>query len=378
MRNCYTWQDEERTFSLTLNNVSAVDCDHFPFIFYGWNMGTAAKTITFNNLAVPVATGSDALGQGDGSTIRVENVSGYLETNNYTFNFNGLSIGGQAITDASQLPVNMTDGNTVIVTGNGAQNMPTLPATNSGSVVVDGKIFIGNRQLITEQKAVKQGSVWYLPAEAVCGAVNRVVPAATTNINGVVYISLTDLVSKGVAVSAAYDAATGRINIAPPTTEVGNLLDWFTTDAHSHWAEDICYEVHVEHLDGTEDRNSFKVIRSDNDGYSAGAAYNFTEQMQQYGAGTYTLTFDVRSSTGCTVGVKMGAKTGTRSNIRYSSTGALTSEWTTITMAYPLNTTVTYGVDPNNITNAFLSIYAQAKNAEFEIRNAELTFTPAN
>ncbi len=377
MRNCYNYNSLQRTFSMTLNNVNAVDCHHFPFIFYGWNMGSAAKHITFNNLAVPVATGRVALGEGDGGTIRVENVSGYLDTTNYTLTFNGLSIGGQAITDASQIPVNMTDGNTIIVTGNGAQNMPTLPATNSGSVVVDGKIYIGNRQLVTEQKAVKQGNVWYLPAEAVCGAVNRTVPTTTTNINGTAYISLTDLVSNGVAVSATYDAATGRINIAPPTTDVGNLVDWFTTDALSRWSEDICYEVHMEHLEGY-DQNSFRIIRSANNGFTAGASYNLTEQMQQYGAGTYTLTFDARSSTGCTVGMKIGAKTGTQAIVKYGSTGALTSEWITYTMTYTLNSTVTDGVDPNNVTNAYLAIYAQAANAEVEIRSASVTFTPAS
>ena len=133
----------------------------------------------------------------------------------------------------------------------------------------------------------------------------------------------------------------------------------------------------MEHLEGY-DQNSFRIIRSANNGFTAGASYNLTEQMQQYGAGTYTLTFDARSSTVCTVGMKIGAKTGTQAIVKYGSTGALTSEWITYTMTYTLNSTVTDGVDPNNVTNAYLAIYAQAANAEVEIRSASVTFTPAS
>ena len=61
-------------------------------------MGNLPKTITFNNLAVPVATGTNTLSNSVGPTIRVENVAGKLATSNYTFNFNGLSIGGEAVT----------------------------------------------------------------------------------------------------------------------------------------------------------------------------------------------------------------------------------------------------------------------------------------
>ncbi len=376
-RNCYNYNSLQRTFSMTLNNVSAVDCDHFPFIFHAYNMGTAAKTITFNNLAVPVATGSNTLGQGDGSTILIQNVTGNLDTNNYTLTFNDLSVGGQAVTDASELPQNVTDGNTIVVTGSGAQDMPTLPETNSGSVIVDGKIFIGNRQLITEAKAVLQNGEWYVPAQAVCSAVNRTVPETVTDINGTAYISLSELVSNSIAVSAAYDATAGRINITPPTSDLGNLLDWFTTDAHSRWSEYVCYEVHMVHL-SEYDQNSFKLIRSSTSGVAAGASYNLTEQMQQYGAGTYTLTFDVRSSTASAVGVKIETKTGTQANIAYNSAGSPTSEWTTVTVTYQLNSAVTNGVDPNNISNASLVIYSSVANAEFEFCNATMTFTPAS
>ena len=377
LRNCYNYNNLQRTFSMTLNNVSAVDCDHFPFIFHGFGMGTAAKAITFNNLAVPVATGSNTLGQGDGSTIRIENVTGKIDTSNYTLTFNGLSVGGQAITDPAQLPTNMTDGNTIVVTGNGAQNMPVLPETNNGSVVAAGKIYIGNRNLFTEAKAVQQGGVWYLPAEAVCAALNRTVPEATTLINGTAYISLANLVSSGVTTSAAYDATTGRINIAPPASDVGNLLDWFTTDTHSRWSEYTPYEADMIHL-AEYDLNSFKVVRSSTGGVSAGASYNLTEQVQQYGAGTYTLTFDIRSSKASAVSIKMDAKTGLKANAKYGSAGTTSAEWSTVTFTYQLNAAVTNGVDPNNITNASLILYATAASAEFEFRNASLTFTPAS
>ncbi len=359
MRNCYTWLDEPRSFDMTIDNLSAVDCHHFPFIFYGWNMGHLPKSITFNNLAVPVATGSEARNQGDGSTIRVENVKGRLETSNYTLNFNGLSVGGKAVTDQAELPKNMTDGNFIKVSGNGSDFGPTVSNIISGSVRPEGKLFIGERQLFTKNRPVKTDGGWLVPAEDVCAALESEVPATAVDLKGAKYISLDDLIAGGVAKSASYDGASGRINIAVKDGESGNLLSWFGNEAHSHWSEFISYNMHMVWLK-EYGGNSFRMERCKK---FAGISYNLTPQMQQYGKGTYTLTFSAKADIDTPMGFLFG------SNREFSMPSIdITTEWQDFVLTFDEQT------DPATIWNACLIMRAGTDDAGIEIRNAKLVY----
>ena len=360
MRNCYNYDDQQRTFSMTLNNVSAVDCDHFPFIFYGWNMGTAAKSITFNNLAVPVSTGSSDLGSGYSQVIRIENVPGYLPTSNYTLTFNGLSIGGKAVTNAS-FKTQMTDGNYINVTGNGTKFGPASAAKKTGSVKPEGKIFIGERQLFTKNRPVNKDNTWYVPAADVCAAVGKAVPSKTTDINGVKYISLANLTATGVASSASYDKASGRIKIGVPSGTTGDLLSWFGNSAHSHWSEFVCYEMHMLYLK-EYGGNSFRM--EDCSG-SAGISYNLTPQMQQYGKGTYTLTFAAKADSAASMQIMFGANR----KFKYKKV-VLTTGWQEFEFTYTINE----NIDPAMIKNACIAMYANESDKGIEIRNAKLTY----
>ena len=360
MRNTYTWQNEPRSFSLTLNNVSAVDCDHFPFIFYGYNMGTLPKSITFNNLAVPTATGSQVLSQNTGNIIRVENVSGKLATNNYTLTFNGLSVGGKAVTSASSLKTNMTSGNTVKVTGSGSKFGPATANKKSGSVKPEGKIFIGERQLLVKNRAVKKDGTWYVPAADVCAAVGKSVPSSTTTINGAKYISLANLTSSKVAKSATYDSSKGRIKIGVPTGTTGDLLSWFGNSAHSHWSEYVCYNMHMIWLK-EYGGNSFRMKCN----YSgSGISYNLTPQFKQYGTGKYTLTFQAKAnkSTSMNVVFKVNGN-----NVSTNSKN-LTTSWQTITVTFNSYTAA------KGVNNACLALASTASGVEIDIKNAKLVY----
>ena len=358
MRNCYNYDSLQRTFSLTLNNVSAVDCDHFPFIFYGWNMGTAPKSITFNNLAVPVSTGSETLNSGYGQVIRIENVPGKLATNNYTLTFNGLSIDGKAVTDAS-FKTQMTDGNYINITGNGSQFGPATANKKTGSAKPEGKIFIGERQLFTKNRPVNKDGTWYVPAADVCEALGKSVPSKTTDINGVKYISLANLTATGVASSASYDKASGRIKIGVPSGTTGDLLSWFGNSAHSHWSEYVCYEMHMLYLE-QYGGNSF---RMEDCSRNAGISYNLTPQMKQYGKGTYTLTFSAKADSAANMQVMLGANR----SFKYKK-AVLTTGWQEFTFTFDATT------DPTSIRNACLAMYAEEDDKGIEVRNAKLTY----
>ncbi len=364
MRNAYSYNSvNTRSFDLTLDNVSAVDCDHFPFIFYGLNVGTGEKKITFNNLSVPSATGTNVLaGTNTGDIIRIENGTIDGGTYNYTLTFNGLSVGGQTITSASSLDQDgvLTSSNTITVTGSGSSFGPATAAEQTGSVTPEGKIYIGERRLDTKYRAVKQNDTWYVPAADVCEAVGKDVPSATTTINDTAYISLAKLVSSGVAKSASYDTTTGRINIAVPNGTTGDLLSWFSSSAHSHWSEYTCYNVHMHWL-SEYGGNSF---RMESCTANAGISNNLTEQLQQYGAGDYTLTFEAKADVAATMRVVFSG-----TDVYESSDAALTTSWKSFTITF---TNTTAGED---IKNASLMMRALIDSAGIEIRNAQMTYT---
>ena len=294
------------------------------------------------------------------TTIRIENVSGYLDTNNYTLNFNGLSIGGKAVTSASSLKTNMTSGNYINITGNGTKFGPASAAKKTGSVKPEGKIFIGERQLYTEHRAVNKDNTWYVPAADVCAAVGKSVPASTTSINGVKYISLANLTSSGVAKSASYDSSSGRIKITVPSGKSGDLLSWFNTSAHSHWSEYTCYNMHMIWLK-EYGGNSFRMKCSYS---SSGISYNLTEQFQQYGKGTYTLTFQAKAKTATSLQVDIGVNRQSKA----SSTKNLTTSWQTVTLTF--NNTG----NPASIKNAYLRLTSKANNVEIDIKDAQLIY----
>lgn len=363
MRNLYNSGGSDgsvaRSFTVTLNNVSCVDCDHFPFIFMGGNMGTLPKTINFNNLAVPKATGSNQLGQGDGSTILFNNSPNYMATDNYTLNFNGLTVDGKAVTSASALKVSDERPNDkIVVTGNGAGNgVAATPNTKTVSCTAPGKIYIGNRQLFTKNPAVQKNGTWYVPAADVCQALTCSVPSGTTKINGADYLSLKALTDAKCTSSATYDAAAQAIRIAPPAKS-DDLLSWGGNSVHSRWAELTCYNTHLV----CKKEGSDTVYYNKDTLANAGANFQLTQQVQQYGKGTYTLTFDVKADVASTMYVYMGVN-GKRIS---SKNVPLTTQWQPITM--------TFSVAQDSVHNAYLAFAAKADKAGIAIRNPKLVY----
>ncbi len=358
MVNKSNYNSIDQTFNMTLNNVNAVDADHFPWIFYGNNMGAAAKKITFNNLSIPASTGSKDLGSGDGTEIFVTNEK--LATNNYTFTFNGLTVGGKAVTSASAIKTSLTEGNTVSVTGNGSSFGPAVAAKKVGAYKPSGKIYIGDRRLDTEHRAVNQSGTWYVPAVEVCEALFKEVPASATVIDGEKYLSLSALVSGGVAKTATYDTAAGRIKITPPAGVSGNLFTMFGNDILSRWAEYTSFEVHMVPLKGyTGD-----AFRLEECSKNAGLAYNLNPQLQQYGAGSYTLSFKVKADVAANMNVYL---TTNRVN-QHLTAKALTTAWQEVTINF------NYNIAGSSIENAFLMFRPNTDNAGVELYDFSLVY----
>lgn len=91
---------EQKVF-VDIQNLSAVDCVLFPWIFQGRNMGTLEKTLNFRNISVPQTTGAalyQSVGK-EGKAILFSNGEKYLFTNHYELNFTNLFIGGKPVSE---------------------------------------------------------------------------------------------------------------------------------------------------------------------------------------------------------------------------------------------------------------------------------------
>ncbi|MBP5617715.1 MAG: hypothetical protein J6X61_01010 [Clostridia bacterium] len=367
MRNIHNPTKEQRSFNLTISNISCVDCDHFPFIFMGGNMGDAAKTITFKNLAVPYATGANnqfTANENKKTLQKLSNATYNLATSNYTMNFAGLSIGGKAVTGADQIPVDPNYRGSLFhinVSGNGA----TWPATSNvitANVVAPGKIFIGNRQLFLKDAAVEQNGTWYVPAADVCKALGCSVPSGTTKIGGTAYLSLDALKASGCTTSATYDSGAKAIRIAH-TDHGANLLAGEGTAAHSRWSELICYNIHMlYHKDAAGDY--FQLLGNDaSTGNGAGASYILTQQIQQCGTGNYKFTAYMKANKATTAKISVSVNKADK-----FQTTTLSTEWQKVELTF----NVTNAAD---VTNACLKIMCTENNPNVCFKDASLVHT---
>ena len=107
--------------------------------------------------------------------------------------------------------------------------------------------------------------------------------------------------------------------------------------------------------------NSF---RMDKCSANAGISQNLTPQVQQYGKGTYTLTFEAKADTATKLYMAFGINRKTKS----SKNQNLNTQWQQITVTF------TNSIEAKSTDNAFLLIYPSTANAGVEVRNAKLTY----
>ena len=365
MRNLYNPNHYKPEYTITMTNVSAVDVDHFPFLFVGGNYGEQEKTIIFNNLAIPYATGANNTFKASPTTATLKKGtrSDYQETSNYHLIFDGLSIGGKSVTDPSQIPCSDSQRDTlfhITVKGNGAA-WPATANAITANVTAPGKIFIGDRQLFLKNGAVEQDGTWYVPAADVSKAIGCGVPAGTTTINGVAYLSLDALKSAGCTTSATYDAAAQAIRIAP-ADHSGNLLTGEGTEVHCHWGEFVCYNIYLLYRKDAESGDYFILHGTNTTGKGAGAYYMLTDQVKQYGKGTYTLTVDLKADKACQV------QTGFTIN---RSTAFQTADVDTEWKSY----TFTFTCTKDEVFQACVKVLCTEHATPIYFRNASLVFS---
>ncbi len=273
-RNIYNDEKNQQTMNITVNDLYAVDCTRLSGLFYGEKMGTANKTVTFNNVQIRTeATAIIKVGYKD------------IDTSNYNITINGLIINGERITTWSDTYTSFYSGsvNTVNFNTDTSTGISTVN-TSTESYAATDKVYIGNRQVFLGAPVINNAGVYKLPYEQLCKELNVMSTVETEIIDGVLYVASNKLVAAGMALyvevkdDRVYIIPKPSNNILKPDTEkVSNFTEaWASTSdlITNHNRADAEY---ISTRDGVVS--------------GIGIARIINEEVQKYGKGKYILTF---------------------------------------------------------------------------------------
>lgn len=283
----------ERTVHMSIENLDAVDCVHVPWLFQGRNMGKLEKVFTFKNIYLPEPTGTATITDaGNRALIKFANGKSYLETENYTLDFTNLYVGGRAVTSASQFVVEESGTNAIKLASDGGKAVARKDF-KAGYVCPD-KLYIGDRRVALSVSPAISGEKVSLPASellAALGYESAKLPDSAEEKNGVAMLDYGKLRDYGV-LDSSYDAKKGiiRLNVS----EDGRRLLRESGGLNSRWTEYVCYKLDL--TVSTDDEDGGRVYNILNATQAnVGMTRMVTNELKQYGEGSYTVTFKVRT-----------------------------------------------------------------------------------
>ena len=286
--------DKDVTTTITLKNIDCIDATSFSRLFGGRNMGTLEKTISFTNVNLPTITGTTSVHSSNSTDdvnrlIQMENPV-YRFTENYILNFTNLYIDGEAITDASQVKI-VNEWRNAFNFGNDGTYTPVERDSHRVNYSVPGKVFVGELQVCFKNGVIKDGNDILVSADELVKAVRAKNSAPTVEKNGVQYIKSADVASLDTVESAKVLNGSLYITLKAPK---GNLL-LADEGKISQIAEATCYTVDMI----TEEDDGDYIYYCYPHGSNAaigGISVDITDEIKMYGAGTYTVCFQAKSS----------------------------------------------------------------------------------
>ena len=286
---------------ITVNNLDALDCVRTPRLFYATKQGDAEKVVTLNKVLMRYTTGDTNVSAKPGTATNEKTMIQFADDagSNFTINATDLYVGGTLITNENQILVSESASLTLTFA-----TAAVTPSVLSGSRVTANytylsKVMLGYREIFLDIKPVKQGDVWYLPYDEIASYL-AIAPQnpVTTQIGGVEMISLPNLLTSGAVTAASYDA--GAIRLTPAINSTINLLkDNYLLSSNYNL---MYYRSRTSYViaDNENDTWVYSAESNDYDG-DAGIFRMILDIYQQYGAGTYQLTFEYKSNVQLTV-----------------------------------------------------------------------------
>ena len=239
--------------------------------------------------------------------------------------------------------------------------MPITPHRINTATLSPNKIYVGNRQLFTSIPVIQRNGTLYLPATEIEQALCFSLPKNyVTVIDGGRYTTTDALMQSGATTSAAFDSLTQRINIAPDLNRGDNLLSWGGNDVHSKWAKVTPWKTTlVTRSSGTE----YRLLSGKK---NTGCQTRLTDQVRQYGSGTYRLTIDLRTQ----AETKVKLVFGLNSVEQIVQADANSTQWTTVTVDF----TVANVTAEEDVINAYLRILQTEDDCYLRFKNAKLEY----
>ncbi|HBF14676.1 MAG TPA: hypothetical protein DDW30_03130 [Clostridiales bacterium] len=321
--NIYNAGQKHTKIDMTINNIDTVDCTYAPRIIRCQNMGGNPKNFTIRNLSV----GAYGLMQTQNG-ILVENMDGYLDTYNYTFNLVNYAIDGATVSKASSIGLRFDEDRNTCNYSTEAGFTPVKREDYYADYTMPSKVYIGALQLMFNNPVVKQSNELLLPYEEIRTLLRTEKTATTVDVGGVAYVKASVLASAGLCKSAAMK--NGNLYLTPQYNGENLLLA--DSGEISHYAratggQQLCSKV----------ENGTVIYRTDNVVYKqwAGVRRYIGDETAMYGAGTYTLTFRVRADSARTNALRV--KTTLKNNDRFTYKNvSVTKDWTVFVYTFEL------------------------------------------
>ena len=326
-------EESDHVKKLTVNNLDALDCVKTPRLFYSEKQGSAEKVITLNKVLMRYTTGTPSANATPGTTTNAKTLIAFASNagSNFTINVTDLYVGGNLITDKSQISI----------TGSSALKKITFatkintPEVLSGSRLVanytySSKVMLGSRELFLNVKPVLDGETWYLPyGEIASYLVIAPQNPVTTQIGGVEMISLSGLLASGAVTAASYNA--GVIRLTPAINSTVNLFkdDYGLSSNYDR----LDYRSRTTYIVADKENGEW-VYTAESAKENGGIFRMILDVYKTYGKGTYKVTFDYKSSTSS---ILMGVGVNhTETKYIKSLSGASSTEWKTTTVTLNL------------------------------------------
>jgi hypothetical protein len=318
---------------ITINNLDALDCVRTPRLFYSTKQGDAEKTLTLNRVLMRYTTGDTNVSATPGTSTNEKAmiVFGDEAGNGYTINATDWYVGGNLITDAAQILVTGTATLSLNLAQSAEAPSVLTGSKNTANYNCANKVMIGARQIFLKKAPIAANGTWYLPYDEIVSylAVKPSDPVLNQTGGGLKVISLENLLASGAVTAATY--SDDAIRLTPAVNSNVNLLEEdYTTSSNYNL---LYYRSRTSYVVADYENGTW-VYSAESNNYNgdAGIFRMILDVYQQYGKGTYKLSFEYKSNVTLTValGKNLGKDHG------FDSVGTAYSFQTSKTISFTL------------------------------------------
>lgn len=347
--------------TVVINNLDALDCVRTPWLFFAENVGSTAKNVTFNKVLMNYTTGSSNVSASPATSLSgctLFKANALLSGSNYTFTIKDLYVGGNLVTaDRSNFWSSLSATKTYSTSG--VTPTKTVGDKITVNYIHDRKVIVGNREVFLERSPLIINGEWYLPYEEMAAAF-CIKPQNPETIENGTLISVDALRASGAITAGSYDEANGAIVL---TAAVDASVDIFQDNAGvSSDYNRLYYKDKTEYLKAVDNNGTWeytaKSLSSD-----GGIVRMILDEYKQYGAGTYKLSFEYKSSALVTVGYGKNHNKSVSTQSLYTK-----SNWTSGSYSFTIS-------DNPDTVNQLAIFFKVSSGNTVSIRNVTLTKT---